>query len=115
MPLLKVDSITTGYGEMEVLRDVTLEVAENEIVSIIGPNGAGKSTVMKTVFGLLAPWQGSITFDGTDISGFAPDRIGREGMCLVPQVGNVGPALTVAENLEMGACGRRGPVRGRMG
>lgn len=113
MQLLKVDSITTGYGEMEVLRDVTLEVAENEIVSIIGPNGAGKSTVMKTVFGLLAPWQGSITFDGTDISGFSPDRIVREGMCLVPQVDNVFPTLTVEENLEMGAFVMSGPLKER--
>src|SRR5690625_4062609 len=113
MPLLKVDSITTGYGEMEVLRDVTLEVAENEIVSIIGPNGAGKSTVMKTVFGLLRPWQGTVTFADRDISGLSPDRIVREGLCYVPQVENVFPSLTVEENLEMGGYVLTGPLTER--
>ena len=113
MPLLKVDGVTTGYGEMEVLRDVTIEVGEKEVVSIIGPNGAGKSTVMKAVFGLLSPWQGSIVFDGRDISGLSPDRIVHLGMGLVPQVDNVFPSLTVEENLEMGAFILNGSLRRR--
>lgn len=111
MPLLRVDAVTAGYGEMEVLRGVSLEVGDREIVSIIGPNGAGKSTVMKTVFGLLKPWQGSIVFEGDDISGLSPDRIVRRGMCLVPQVDNVFPSLTVEENLEMGAFVLNGSLR----
>ncbi|HEX7022919.1 MAG TPA: ATP-binding cassette domain-containing protein, partial [Trueperaceae bacterium] len=89
MPLLKVDGVTTGYGAMEVLRNVSLEVGEGEIVSIIGPNGAGKSTLMKAIFGLLKPWRGSISFDGRDISGLSPDRIVKQGICLVPQVSNI--------------------------
>lgn len=111
--LLRVESVTTGYGEMEVLRNVSLEVGENEIVSIIGPNGAGKSTVMKVVFGLLKPWSGSIKFLGDDIGGLSPDRIVHKGMCYVPQVDNIFPSLTVEENLEMGAFILNGPLKER--
>lgn len=103
MPLLKAEGVTSGYGDMQVLGDVSMSIDEGEIVSIIGPNGAGKSTFMKTVFGLLKPWEGSITFRDTEIGGWSPDRIVREGMCYVPQVANVFTTLTVEENLEMGA------------
>lgn len=103
MPLLQVDSITAGYGDTEILRSLSIYVEADEVVSIIGPNGAGKSTLMKTIFGLLHPRQGSITFDGHDISHDAPHRIVRRGMCYVPQVANVFTTLTVEENLEMGA------------
>ncbi len=103
MALLEVASVTAGYGDSEILRDVSMEVRTGEIVSIIGPNGAGKSTLMKTIFGLLHPRQGSITFDGHDISHLHPYQIVERGMCYVPQVSNVFTELTVAENLEMGA------------
>ncbi len=113
MPLLKVEGVTSGYGGMEVLRDIQLTVGQDEIVSIIGPNGAGKSTVMKTIFGLLRPWKGSIGFEGREIGGMTPDRIVREGLCYVPQVDNVFPSLTVEENLDMGAFLLRGPLAER--
>jgi ABC-type branched-subunit amino acid transport system ATPase component len=103
MSLLKAEGVTSGYGDMEVLREVSIEVGEGQIVSIIGPNGAGKSTLMKTIFGLLRPWKGRVVFQGEEISGLAPDRIVQKGMCYVPQVENVFPSLTVEENLEMGA------------
>ncbi len=103
MPLLQVDSITAGYGDTEILRGVSIVVESHEVVSIIGPNGAGKSTLMKSIFGLLHPRQGAIHFDGHDITHVAPHRIVRLGMCYVPQVANVFTALTVEENLEMGA------------
>jgi ABC-type branched-subunit amino acid transport system ATPase component len=103
MALLKVDKVTTGYGDMEVLRDVSIEVAQDEIVSIIGPNGAGKSTLMKAVFGLLHPWSGTISLGDRDISRFTPYQIVTEGMCYVPQVDNVFTSLSVEENLELGA------------
>jgi len=103
MSLLRAEGVTSGYGDMEVLREVSIEVDEGQIVSIIGPNGAGKSTLMKTIFGLLRPWKGRIIFQGEEISGLAPDRIVQKGMCYVPQVENVFPSLTVEENLEMGA------------
>ena len=103
MPLLKVDSITCGYGDMEVLTDVSAQIEPGEIISVIGPNGAGKSTLMKAVFGLLHPWQGAITFRDTDISRLEPYEIVQQRMCYVPQVDNVFTDLTVEENLEMGA------------
>ena len=103
MPLLKVDGITCGYGDMQVLTDVSIQVKRGEVVSIIGPNGAGKSTVMKAVFGLLHPWTGKIEFDGVDISRHEPYQIVETGMCYVPQVANVFTELTVDENLDMGA------------
>jgi len=111
--VLTVDGVTTGYGEMEVLRNVSLTVGEGEIVSIIGPNGAGKSTAMKVVFGLLKPWQGTIRFQGEEIGGLLPDQIVRKGMCYVPQVDNVFPSLTVEENLEMGAFVLSTPLKER--
>jgi ABC-type branched-subunit amino acid transport system ATPase component len=103
MPLLTVEGVTSGYGDMEVLRDVSLQVEAGEIVSIIGPNGAGKSTVMKVIFGQLRPWRGAITLDGADISRLAPYEIVTRGMCYVPQVANIFTELTVDENLELGA------------
>ena len=103
MPLLKVDRITCGYGDMQVLTDVSINIQRGEVVSIIGPNGAGKSTVMKAVFGLLHPWTGRIEFDGVDISRHEPYQIVETGMCYVPQVANVFTELTVDENLDMGA------------
>lgn len=110
MPLLALDGVVAGYGEMQVLKGVSLRVEPGEIVSIVGPNGAGKSTVMKLVFGLLKPWEGSVAFDGHDIAGMPPERIVRHGLCYVPQVDNVFPTLTVEENLEMGAFILDGPI-----
>jgi ABC-type branched-subunit amino acid transport system ATPase component len=103
MSLLTGEAIHSGYGDMEVLHDVSLHIDEGEIVSIIGPNGAGKSTLLKTIFGLLKPTKGTVTFKERSITGLAPDRIVRLGMAYVPQVENVFPSLTVQENLEMGA------------
>jgi ABC-type branched-subunit amino acid transport system ATPase component len=102
MPLLKVDEVTAGYGDSEILHGVSIEVQTGEIVSIIGPNGAGKSTLMKTIFGLLHPRQGSVLFEGHEISRQTPYHIVGMGMCYVPQVANVFTDLTVEENLEMG-------------
>ena len=103
MLLLTVDRVTSGYGDMEVLHDVSIEIAAEEIVTIIGPNGAGKSTLMKTIFGLLKPTAGKIRFIDHEITSHSPDQIVRLGMAYVPQVENVFPSLTVRENLEMGA------------
>lgn len=113
MPLLNVSNVVAGYGEMQVLRGVSLHVGKKEIVSIIGPNGAGKSTVMKLIFGLLKPWEGKVTYDGQDIGGLAPEQIVRRAICYVPQVENVFSALTVEENLEMGAFILKGDLRER--
>ncbi|WP_290648226.1 ABC transporter ATP-binding protein [Aquisalimonas sp.] len=102
MPLLKAEGVTAGYGDMEILRDVDLEVGAAEIVSLIGPNGAGKSTLMKTIFGLLTPKSGTITYRDKPIHGRKPHEIVTLGLCYVPQVANVFVTLTVEENLDMG-------------
>lgn len=103
MSLLRVENVTTGYGDMVVLHGVSIDLNDGEIVSIIGPNGAGKSTLMKVIFGLLQPWEGAIRLRDQDISTRSPYDIVKLGMCYVPQVANVFTSLTVEENLEMGA------------
>lgn len=103
MSLLRVENVTTGYGDMEVLHHVGVEVNDGEIVSVIGPNGAGKSTLMKAIFGLLPLWEGTVRLRDEDIARRSPYDIVKLGMCYVPQVANVFTSLTVEENLEMGA------------
>jgi ABC-type branched-subunit amino acid transport system ATPase component len=114
MSILKVENAISGYGSMEVLHGLSLEVEEKEIVCLLGPNGAGKTTLLRTIFGVLTPRQGKVYFKGEDISGFPPDRIVRMGMCYVPQEENIFPSLTVQENLEMGAFIRENDIRPRM-
>ena len=104
--VLDLRSVDSGYGEVQVLDDLSMHLDENEIVCLIGPNGAGKSTVLKTVFGLLSPWEGSVEYHGRDIGGMAPEDIVREGIGFVPQTDNVFGSLTVDENLRMGGVAR---------
>jgi branched-chain amino acid transport system ATP-binding protein len=101
--LLGVDSIHAGYGKMEILHGLSLEVRPRELVSLIGPNGAGKSTVFKTVVGFLRPTSGRVLFAGQEITGLAPYEVLRLGLAYVPQGRIVFPQMTVLENLEMGA------------
>jgi ABC-type branched-subunit amino acid transport system ATPase component len=100
--LLKAAELVAGYGKLEILHGITLEVRPGEIVSVIGPNGAGKSTAFKTIVGLLRPKSGRILFDGTEITGLRPDQILKRGLAYVPQGRIVFPQMTVLENLEMG-------------
>ncbi len=103
MCVLKVQNIHSGYGETQILHNVSVHLDKGEIVSIIGPNGAGKSTLMKTIFGLVTPTRGKILFQERDITGLRPNKIVYKGMCYVPQSDNVFPSMTVLENLKMGA------------
>ena len=103
MSLLRLERVTGGYGEADILHGVSLEVAGDEIVAIVGPNGAGKSTAMKAVFGLVTVRDGRVWFDGEDLKGRRTVDIVKRGICFVPQSENVFPTLTVEENLEMGA------------
>jgi neutral amino acid transport system ATP-binding protein len=103
-PLLEMENVYAGYiKDLNILQGVNFRIYPGELVAVIGPNGAGKSTLAKTIFGLLIPNQGRITFKGKDISGLKSDQIVRRGMCYVPQISNVFPSLSVEENLEMGA------------
>ena len=120
MALLEAAGVVAGYGQTEILHGVSIFVDQGEVVTIIGPNGCGKSTLMKAIVGLVRVRTGSVTFQGTDISGYPPERIVRTGLCYVPQTNNVFPSLTIRENLEMGAFIRSGAwrkdnYRGRIG
>src|SRR6056297_672840 len=103
MSLLEVRGLDAGYGDLQILTDVDLDVDDEEYVTIVGPNGAGKSTVMKSVFGLTTHMGGTVTFDGEDISGTNPEEIIHKGLGYVPQNENIFAELDVEENLEMGA------------
>jgi ABC-type branched-subunit amino acid transport system ATPase component len=111
VPLLVAESLTAGYGRMDILHGVSLTVDVNEIVSIIGPNGAGKSTAFKTIVGLVRPKSGRVLFNGEEITGSRPDLVLRRGLAYVPQGRIVFPQMTVLENLEMGAYIERDAAR----
>ena len=101
--LLEVYAVEAGYGEALVLRGVSLRAFESELVAIIGPNGAGKSTLLKVIYGLLRPSAGSVRYRSDDVTGFRPEQLTRLGLNYVPQLGNVFPSLSIAENLLVGS------------
>jgi ABC-type branched-subunit amino acid transport system ATPase component len=101
--VLEAKDVVAGYGEVNILQGASVHVDEGEVVCILGPNGAGKSTLLKAVAGLLRPRGGTVTLEGRDVTGLAPERLVGEGLGYVPQVANVFPTMTVAENLDMGA------------
>ncbi len=103
MSLLELKSIDAGYGRIQILHDVSLDVNEGEVVCVIGPNGAGKSTTFKVIMGFINYLGGEITFNGNNIVGLRPDQILGEGLGYVPQGRIVFNQMTVRENLEMGA------------
>jgi len=104
--MLKIEHLNSGYGDIQVLWDISLEVHEGEVVALIGSNGAGKSTLLWTISGLLKPTFGSITFAGERIDGVSPDHIVSRGITQVPQGRRLFPGLTVRENLLQGAYSR---------
>jgi branched-chain amino acid transport system ATP-binding protein len=101
-PILELSDVIAGYGDMTILNGTTLKVRRATITTIIGPNGAGKSTVFKAVFGLLKIREGSVRFDGADITNRSPRDLLAQGICYVPQGRNVFPELSVLHNLELG-------------
>ena len=101
--MLKVDNINVYYGQIHSLRDVSLEVHENEIVALIGANGAGKSTTLRTISGLLRSKTGSITLMGEDISKTEAHKLVSKGLAHVPEGRRIFLQMSVLENLEMGA------------
>jgi branched-chain amino acid transport system ATP-binding protein len=107
MSLLTIEGLTAGYGLVSVLNDVSLEVAEGEILTVIGSNGAGKSTLLRTISGLTDVRSGSIIFNGQNLVGRSPAAIGRAGIAHVPENRRVFPAHTVEDNLFLGAFVRR--------
>lgn len=112
-PILHVEELTAGYGGSPVIEDVSIDARLGQLTVMVGPNGAGKSTLMKAITGVVRPSGGRVVLNGTDVSGKAPERLVMLGMSYVPQLANVWPSLSVAENLEMGGYVRRAGVKER--
>jgi ABC-type branched-subunit amino acid transport system ATPase component len=92
----------SGYGKLAIIQDVSFNVDEGDFVAIVGPNGSGKSTLVKSILGLTNIFEGTITFEGKNITGWKPENIAKMKLGYVPQLGNVFPDLSVGENLELG-------------
>lgn len=100
--MLRVEGLSTGYGETRVLRDVSLEVPDGSVVCLMGRNGVGKTTCLKAVIGLLRAWNGRIALGDQDVTRCTPDERARRGIGYVPQGREIFPSLTVEENLRIG-------------
>ncbi|HHU02167.1 MAG TPA: ABC transporter ATP-binding protein [Christensenellaceae bacterium] len=105
--MLKVNNISTYYGKVQALHNVSFEIKDEEIVSIIGANGAGKSTLMRSIMGLVQPKEGEIVFKDEEITNLKTNKIVERGIVYVPEGREVFPALSVEDNLEMGAFSKK--------
>lgn len=105
--MLELRNLSSGYGKIPVVRDVSLKVDAGEIVLIAGENGAGKSTLMRTIGGFIRPERGDVMFDGRNIAGLSPEAIAQNGLRLVLDGHRVFPEISVRDNLRLGV------VRGR--
>ena len=97
--MLQVENLAAGYGDSQVLFDVSFEVGANEVVTLLGRNGMGKTTTIKTIFGLLPAAAGRVTIEGRDTTNTSPHQIAQSGLGLVPEGRQIFPTLTVEENL----------------
>ena len=113
MALLQVESLSSGYGEVQILWDVSLELEAGKLTALVGSNGVGKTTLLRSVVGLLKPWQGSVTFDDRDVTRLSPHAKAAQGMVLVPEGRQLFTEMSVHENLEMGAFTKRAQVHFR--
>ena len=107
MALLEVRGLRSGYGDLPVIRGVDITVEQGQIATIVGPNGAGKTTLLRTVTGLIKAWDGSVHFDGQDITKLAGHHRPDRGLVMVPEGRQLFTFMTVEENLQLGAFGRR--------
>jgi branched-chain amino acid transport system ATP-binding protein len=107
MTMLELRGVLAGYGRIQALREVSLAVAEGEIVTLIGANGAGKSTTLMAISGLVRAQAGDILFKGEPLTGLAPNDIVARGIVQVPEGRHIFPQMSVLENLELGAYLRR--------
>jgi len=101
--VLTIKNVNTYYGKVHALKNVSLHLAEKEIVALIGANGAGKTTILNTLSGVIPPQSGSILFAGESVAGLPPDRLVKIGISQVPEGRQVFKGLSVAENIELGA------------
>lgn len=101
--MLRLQNVQTYYGNIQALKDVTIDIEEGEIVTLIGANGAGKTTTLMSISGITPPRKGEIAFKGSPIHNLKPEKIVELGICQVPEGRRIFPDMTVVENLEMGA------------
>jgi branched-chain amino acid transport system ATP-binding protein len=106
-PLLQVEDVVVGYGSTKVLKGLSIAVSSGEALAVLGANGAGKSTLMKTIAGLLRPWEGRVVFDGADITSLPADERPALGLALAPEGRGIFSELSIEENLLMGATSLR--------
>jgi len=100
--MLEIKNLISGYGKLAIIQGVSFKVDAGDFVAIVGPNGSGKSTLVKSILGLTNIFEGTIAFEGTNITGWKPEKIAKLKLGYVPQLGNVFPDLSVSENLELG-------------
>jgi branched-chain amino acid transport system ATP-binding protein len=108
MPLIETVGVGKAYGDFVALDDVSLSIAEGELVSIVGPNGAGKTTLVNVLTGLLKPSAGLVRFKGEDIAGIGPVKLARRGMARAFQLVHIFPAMTVAETIGVAVVSQTG-------
>jgi branched-chain amino acid transport system ATP-binding protein len=113
-PALQVKRLSAGYGGPPVIEGVSIVARRGAITAIVGPNGAGKSTLLKAIAGLIRTTGGTVSVEGTDVTGQPAEKLVKKGIAYVPQVANVFPDLTVRENLEMGGYSRKSGVQARI-
>lgn len=101
--IFKTDSLSAGYGRIQVLKEISLEVEKGEIACLVGANGAGKSTLLKAMSGVIRPFGGSLFFDGREVTGRRPDQLVKMGLSHVPEGRQIFGSLTVKQNLFLGA------------
>jgi branched-chain amino acid transport system ATP-binding protein len=101
--MLEVNNVSSGYGMVQILWDISFKIKEKEIVSIIGPNGAGKTTLVKTIMGLLPTTTGTIQFKGENIQNLPPYEIVKKKISLIPEGRDIFPKMSVEENILLGA------------
>ncbi len=101
--MLSVQQVSSGYGKLQILSEISLEARPGEVTVIVGPNGSGKSTLLKTISGLTTIYEGTVSLDGLVISRLAPHEIAKRGMAYLPQTESVFTQLSVSENIRMAA------------
>lgn len=103
MAVLEIQGVSSGYGEVQILWDVSLKLERGKLTSLVGSNGVGKTTLMRTVMGLIKPWQGTVTFNNREVTRLSPHDKAAAGLVLVPEGRQLFTDMSVYENLEMGA------------
>ena len=104
--LLNIDNLHVSYGKIKAIKGISLQVSQGEIVALVGANGAGKTTLLKTISGILTPAEGSVSFEGKDLTKVKPFQRVVEGICQAPEGRGIFPGMTVQENLEIGKYSR---------